>query len=233
MKKIYLAGPEVFFPNSIQIGEDLKKICEENNFIGQYPLDNEIKKTSNNVKIEIVKSNILAIDKCDYIVASLSNFRGTKKHPSCDSGTAWECGYGLAKGKRVYGYTTELMAIPELMVNTLDLIVNGNFNKCLNIIKNVFSKKISYIDEKFFKEKIINIDAEYADIKDISPKQAFILGYRYGKGMPCNATITDIRSEVEKYGEKDENGNIVDDFNEPANIMIACTCNIKESSDNK
>lgn len=233
MKKIYLAGPYVFAPNSVEIGRNLKNICKKNNFIGIYPLDNEIKQTSKNIKFEIVKSDILAIDKCDYLVANLSNFRGTKKHPSCDSGTAWECGYGLAKGKKIFGYTTNINAVPEIMINSLDLIANGDFENSINIIKNIFFKNIIYIDENIFQDEIINIDAEYLDIKDISAKSAFILGYKFGKGLPCNAIITDNRSEIDKYGKKDENGYIVDDFSEPANIMIACTCNIKESGNNK
>lgn len=229
MKKIYLAGPDVFAPNSIQIGQNLKNICKENNFIGLYPLDNEIKQSSKNSKIEIVRANILAINKCDYIIANLSNFRGTEEHPSCDSGTAWECGYGLAKGKRVFGYTTNFNAIPTIMLNLLDLIVNGNFKESINIIKKVFLKSKIYIDKALFQDEIINIDAEYLDIKDISAKSAFILGYRFGKKLPCNAIITDNRSERDKYGNKDKNGYVVDDFNETANIMIACTCNIRES----
>lgn len=28
-EKIYLAGSEVFYPNCIEIGEDLKKICKK------------------------------------------------------------------------------------------------------------------------------------------------------------------------------------------------------------
>lgn len=233
MKKIYLAGPDVFAPNSVQIGQNLKRICIKNNFMGLYPLDNEIKQTSENKKLEIVKSDIMAIDKSDYIIANLSNFRGTKEHPSCDSGTAWECGYGLAKGKKIFGYTTNIDAIPEIMVNSLDLIVNGNFESCIKIIKNIFFKRKTHIDETLFKDKILSIDPEYSDIKDISSKSSFVLGYRFGKGLSCNAIITDSRSEVDKYGSKDENGYLIDDFNETANIMIACTCNIKESSDNK
>lgn len=233
MKKIYLAGPDVFAPNSMQIGQYLKNICKENNFIGLYPLDNEIKQNSENVKFEIVKADILAIDKCDYIVANLSNFRGTKEHPSCDSGTAWECGYGLAKDKKIFGYSSDINAIPEIMINLLDLIVKGNFENSINIIKNIFLKSKTYIDEKLFQDEIINIDAECSDIQDISAKSAFILGYRFGKGLPCNAIISDNRSEIDKYGKKDNNGYIVDNFNETANIMIACTCNIKESRENK
>lgn len=233
MKKIYLAGPDVFAPNSIKIGENLKNICKKNNFVGLYPLDNEIKQTSKNAKFEIVKQNILLIDKCDYIVANLSNFRGTKEHPSCDSGTAWECGYGLSKGKRIFGYTKDISSVPQIMINLLDVIVNGHFEDCINTIKNIPLRQKLNINEELFKKEIINIDAEHLEIKDISAKQAFILGYRFGKGLPCNAIITDMRSEIDKYGRIDDNGYYFDDFNETANIMIACTCNIRESRNNK
>lgn len=45
----------------------------------------------------IAQNNIAAIHCCDGIVAILDG-------PDVDSGTAWECGYGAAKGKRVLGY---------------------------------------------------------------------------------------------------------------------------------
>ena len=226
MKKIYLAGPDVFAPNSIEIGKKLKNICEENNFIGLYPLDNEIEQSSENKKIEIVKGNILSIEKCDYILANLSNFRGSKVHPSCDSGTAWECGYGLAKGKRIFAYTNEINAIPEIMINLLDLIINKDFEGSINILKSIFMKQETYLDEKIFDKERCLLDAEYEDIKDSSPEASFILGYRYGKGLPCNAIISDDRNQIEKYGERDQNGYAVENFNEAVNIMIACTCNI-------
>ena len=228
MKKIYIAGPDVFAPNSIQIGKKYKKICQENNFIGLYPLDNVIEKTSKEIKFDIVKADISSIDNCDYILANLSNFRGTKEHPSCDSGTAWECGYGLSKGKKVFGYTTDIKSIPDIMINLMDLVVNGDFKDTINIIKKIFLKPNHQISETFIEDNIINIDAEYSDIKDISAKSAFILRYRYGKGLQCNAIITDTRNEIDKYGTIDENGYNIDDFNQCANIMIECTCNIRE-----
>ena len=41
MKKIYLAGFDVFYPDSVERGKRLKKLCEKYGFIGLYPLDNE------------------------------------------------------------------------------------------------------------------------------------------------------------------------------------------------
>lgn len=228
MKKIYLAGPDVFAPNNIQIGENNKKICEENGFIGFYPLDIEIKRTSLDVKYDIVKADILAIEQSDYVIANLSNFRGTMLHPSCDSGTAWECGYGLAKGKRVLGYTTNLRSIPDIMLNQLDLITIGDLNDIIQIAKNKFFNLNHDMSVFLEKETKFSIDPEYSDINDSSAKSAFILGYRYGKGLSCNAIITDARSEKDKFGIIDKNGYKTDDFNQCVNIMIECTCNIQE-----
>ena len=156
MKKIYLAGPDVFAPNNIQIGENNKKICEENGFIGFYPLDIEIKRTSLDVKYDIVKADILAIEQSDYVVANLSNFRGTMLHPSCDSGTAWECGYGLSKGKRVLGYTTNLRSIPDIMLNQLDLIAIGDLNDIIQSIRDNADETYDFVIDE-------NID--FKDIK--------------------------------------------------------------------
>ncbi|MCR5187110.1 MAG: nucleoside 2-deoxyribosyltransferase [Clostridia bacterium] len=228
MKKIYLAGPDVFYPNSIEIGENHKRICEGNGFVGLYPLDNDIKGPSSDIKYDIVKANMASIESSDYIVANLSNFRGTEEHPSCDSGTAWECGYGLSKGKKVIAYTKDINSIPDTIIKSIDLVVNGDFVDAITIAKKTFFKHNQPSTEEIVGGDIINIDAEHPDIKDISAGSAFMLGYRCGKGMQCTAVISDGRSEVEKFGKVDSNGFNVDDFGQCANIMVECTCNIKK-----
>jgi len=40
MLKIYIAGPDVFEQNSIQIGKEYCKLCEDYGYKGLYPLDN-------------------------------------------------------------------------------------------------------------------------------------------------------------------------------------------------
>ena len=42
MKKIYIAGTDVFEQNSIEIGERYVKLCQKYGFQGLYPLDNKI-----------------------------------------------------------------------------------------------------------------------------------------------------------------------------------------------
>ena len=41
MKKIYLAGFDVFAPDAKQRGAKMKMMCAERGFIGLYPFDNE------------------------------------------------------------------------------------------------------------------------------------------------------------------------------------------------
>ena len=102
MKKIYIAGPDVFEPNSIEIGKEYVKICQQYGFVGMYPLDNMIDFNQEKKKIamDIFEANIDLIKQVDIVVANLNPFRGKE----ADSGTVWECGYAYGLGKEVIGY---------------------------------------------------------------------------------------------------------------------------------
>ena len=102
MKKIYIAGPDVFKRDSIQIGKSYVNLCDIYGFSGHYPLDNMIDFNQEKKKIakDIFVANKNLIDECDIVIANLNEFRGKE----ADSGTVWECGYAFAKGKMVYGY---------------------------------------------------------------------------------------------------------------------------------
>jgi nucleoside 2-deoxyribosyltransferase len=102
MKKIYIAGPDVFEKNSIEIGEKLVALCKKYGYEGLYPLDNVVDFSQEKRKIaqDIYEANVQMIDSADIVIANLSSFRGKE----ADTGTVWECGYAYAKGKEVYGY---------------------------------------------------------------------------------------------------------------------------------
>ena len=102
MKKIYIAGPDVFEKDSIQIGEKLVKLCEKYGYEGLYPLDNVVDFSQEKHKIaqDIFEANIAMIKEADIIIANLNQFRGKE----ADSGTVWECGFAYGLGKTVYGY---------------------------------------------------------------------------------------------------------------------------------
>lgn len=101
MKKIYIAGPDVFEKNAQQIGIKYKELCINYGFEGLYPLDNEIEFTSKKETAQVIfEANIKLIQQADIVIANLNDFRGKE----ADSGTVWECGYASALGKEVYAY---------------------------------------------------------------------------------------------------------------------------------
>jgi nucleoside 2-deoxyribosyltransferase len=98
---IYLAGPDVFKRDAIEYFKNLKEISKKYNHVGMAPSDN-IKEilSQDNAATKIFFRNVEMIDNCDVVIANLEPFRG----PNVDDGTAFEIGYGFAKGKLVYGY---------------------------------------------------------------------------------------------------------------------------------
>ncbi len=102
MKKIYIAGPDVFEKDAIERGRRYRALCQEYGFEGLYPLDNEVDFSIGKKEAarQIFEANKKMIDACDIVIANLDPFRGKES----DSGTVWECGYAYAKGKTVFGY---------------------------------------------------------------------------------------------------------------------------------
>ena|ERR1044072_7087501 len=112
MKRIYLAGPEVFLPNAVEQGKVKKALCQEYGFEGCYPLDNEIdagSKSPREVGHLISNVNEDLIDTCSIIIANLTPFRG----PSADVGTVYELGYARGKDLFLCGYTNVVTLYKE------------------------------------------------------------------------------------------------------------------------
>ncbi|MDY0191474.1 MAG: nucleoside 2-deoxyribosyltransferase [Desulfuromonas sp.] len=105
MQKIYLAGPDVFEPEAITIGEKLKQLASAYGFIGMFPLDNLIENqgTAHEIARAIRTANIQLIQSADIVMANLNPFRGLEP----DSGTVFEIGFATALGKQVYAYAAD------------------------------------------------------------------------------------------------------------------------------
>ncbi|MCD2514384.1 nucleoside 2-deoxyribosyltransferase [Comamonas endophytica] len=93
---VYLAGPEVFYPDARAHGRRMQAVCSEAGFTGLFPLDAQAERQS----LAIYQANRQLIDRADAVVANLRDFRGFEP----DSGTVWEASYALARGKPVVGY---------------------------------------------------------------------------------------------------------------------------------
>lgn len=141
MKKIYIAGFDVFEPNSIEIGQKYVKLCKKYGFIGLYPLDNVVDFNQDKRKIaqDIFKANVNLINQSDIVIANLNAFRGKE----ADSGTIWECGYATALGKKVYGYMNQELNYIDTFSTEEKKIVNGSFVDLENRIIEDFDYSIN------------------------------------------------------------------------------------------
>ena len=99
--KIYLAGPDVFLPDAVEIGRRKAEVCAYHGLTGLYPLDNSIDPTAAGASLTIFKSNEAMMESADAIIANLTPFRG----PSADAGTVYELGYMAGRGKLCLAYS--------------------------------------------------------------------------------------------------------------------------------
>lgn len=108
--KIYLAGPDVFYPNSVEIGKKLQDICENYDCIGLYPADDDILSridsmmkcgvSTTDIADMIFTADIEKVREADIVIANLAAFRG----PEADPGTAFEMGMAFGMDKPVFAY---------------------------------------------------------------------------------------------------------------------------------
>lgn len=111
MKRIYLAGPDVFFRNAKEHAKTIKDECTTRGLEGVFPLDAVL----DNIKVphlmaaQIFMANVRFINSCHGMLANMEAFRG----PSMDVGTAWEMGYGYARGMPIAGYCSDTSTYKE------------------------------------------------------------------------------------------------------------------------
>lgn len=97
---LYLAGPEVFLPNALEVVDEQRRICREHGLVPISPLDKGDGPGDQTVSRQdrIFAGNIALIHRADAIVANIAPFRG----PDPDAGTAFEVGYAHALGRPIY-----------------------------------------------------------------------------------------------------------------------------------
>jgi len=125
LPRVYLAGPEVFLPNAMAIGERKKQLCTSFGFEGLYPIDPEadLKGLSpREAALHIGKMNEDLIRSCDILLANITPFRG----PSADVGTVYEMGVAKGLNRIVCAYTN--ISIPFVARTTA--YFQGNVVAC-------------------------------------------------------------------------------------------------------
>jgi nucleoside 2-deoxyribosyltransferase len=101
--KIYLAGPDVFLPDAVAIGQRKREICLRHGVTGLYPLDNIVDLAAPDASLQICRGNEAMMDTADAIIANLTPFRG----PGADPGTVYELGYMAGRGKFCLAYCND------------------------------------------------------------------------------------------------------------------------------
>lgn len=101
---VYLAGPDVFLPDALDVGRRKRALCSEAGFDAHFPLDAAIDSQGLSPRehaFAIARANEMLIRRCQIVLANLSPFRS----PSVDPGTAFEIGFAQALGSRIFGYS--------------------------------------------------------------------------------------------------------------------------------
>jgi nucleoside 2-deoxyribosyltransferase len=111
LHRIYLAGPDVFRPDAAEHGQRLVALCAEYGYDAVFPLSASLPQglAPAALAAHIYQANIAHIEACDAVLANLDFFRG----PEPDSGTCFEVGYAVARGKPVIGYIPEAGSFAE------------------------------------------------------------------------------------------------------------------------
>jgi nucleoside 2-deoxyribosyltransferase len=107
--KVYLAGPDVFLPDAIEIGRRKQALCARYGLIGLYPLDSAIALEDDDASLQIFRANEAMMSEASAIIANLTPFRG----PSADAGTVYELGFMAGREKLCLGYSNDPAPYPH------------------------------------------------------------------------------------------------------------------------
>ena len=101
--RVYLAGPEVFLHNAIEILERKRELTRAAGLIPVSPGDLAIPRHDDRHAFGLAISGIdeQLMDSADAIIANLTPFRGI----AADTGTCFELGYMCGRGKQAFAYT--------------------------------------------------------------------------------------------------------------------------------
>lgn len=97
---IYLAGPDVFFPNASEVGARKVALCRDLGFEAPFPHDGGAPAAP--TASGIYRACLGLMQRTDIGLFNLTPYRG----PSADPGTVFELGFLVSAGKPVYGYSS-------------------------------------------------------------------------------------------------------------------------------
>lgn len=126
MRKVYIAGPDVFAPDWELRAARYVDICSRHGLRAQIPDAAPPADLTGWQRAKWIKNaNVAMIRTSDAVIANVTPFRG----PNADDGTAFEIGYAEALGKPVWTWSERsgesmIERIP-VHLNELDIFVDG------------------------------------------------------------------------------------------------------------
>lgn len=116
---VYLAGPDVFLPEALEIGETKKAMCQRHGLRGVFPTDKDLRDPSD--PYEIYAGNMRLMCDADAGLINLTPFHGA----GADAGTVFELGYLHALGKPVVAYTSDVRSLADRVAAVLGPLDRG------------------------------------------------------------------------------------------------------------
>ena len=116
--KIYLAGPDVFLPDAVEIGRRKVEICARHGLTGLYPLDNAVDAAAGDASLQIFRGNEAMMIEAGAVIANLTPFRG----PGADARTVYELGYMAGRGKLCLGYSNDASSYADRVRRFTDVV---------------------------------------------------------------------------------------------------------------
>jgi len=135
MKRVYLAGPDVFYSDATERADALKALCKQCGLQGVFPLDAGLdlsKARPVEAGTMIYDANLDLMDSCDAVLANMTPFRGI----SMDIGTGFEMGDPEGKKKPGAAYSHDMSLyetrcpVDGLLVEKFDMIDNLMVHAC-------------------------------------------------------------------------------------------------------
>ncbi|MFT3990912.1 MAG: nucleoside 2-deoxyribosyltransferase [Luteolibacter sp.] len=153
MLKVYLAGPDVFYPNARELADSAREKAAALGIQALIPIDNDIVAASPaEMSLEIFEANVKMIREADAVIANLSPFRG----PSADAGTVWEVGFAYGLGKKVIGYSTDRRNYKDRVAEPDGMLIEDFGNTDNLMIAHALAVEVDTLEEAlaFVAEKL-------------------------------------------------------------------------------
>jgi nucleoside 2-deoxyribosyltransferase len=105
---VYLAGPDVFYPDPMGRAKHMKSALAKRGMIGLFPMDSQLDQkqypSPKDLGLAIAQANEGMMRKADIIIANIQPWRG----PEADDGTSYEIGFMAALNKLIVLHTNDL-----------------------------------------------------------------------------------------------------------------------------